>query len=460
MELSRRSFLLRLAGGCAGASAGLGLGLSGAAALDQAMASGQQQGSEQDQAIPKPLPRIANFEKMAYGMFIHWGLYSQLGQGEWAMNNQRIPVTEYKKLRDTFTAKDFDGRKIARLAKRAGMKYITLTSRHHEGFSLYDTRGLSDYDVMHAPAKRDLIKNFVEGCRAEGIAPFLYHTTLDWYQESYREDFDAYLDYLHNSVEVLCTHYGKLGGLWFDGNWHKPNADWKENRLYGMIRKLQPEAIIVNNTGLEGRGALGNPEIDSVTFEQGRPTPMGRRGAKKYVMAEMCQTMNRHWGIGSNDFYYMSPKGMIENLCACRKVGANYLLNVGPTAEGAIPAYEAAALARTGDWLSLHQEAVYDAKPCGVAGKGPDFGLKTKDHTYLFIHNLSIRGSANVTLVVGGTGPRAFTGLRDKVNKAVWLDTGEQLKFEQNMSTGEFTLNATRYPYGTNTVVRIARLSV
>ena len=124
--------------------------------------------------VPDPEKRVAEFERMAFGMFIHWGLYSQLGRGEWVMNREKIPKEEYRKLRETFTAKEFHGREIARTARQAGMKYITLTSRHHDGFSLYDTRGLTDHVVMHTPARRDLIKDFVEGCRAEGIIPFLY----------------------------------------------------------------------------------------------------------------------------------------------------------------------------------------------------------------------------------------------------------------------------------------------
>ena len=150
------------------------------------------------------------------------------------------------------------------------MKYITLTTRHHEGFSLYDTQGLSNYDAVHSPAGRDLVKEFVEGCRAEGIIPFFYHTTLDWYQESFNKDFEAYLKYLRDSVRILCTNYGEIGGMWFDGNWSKPNEDWKLDKLYGMVRELQPEAMIIDNTGLRNRGEIGHPEIDCVTFEQGR----------------------------------------------------------------------------------------------------------------------------------------------------------------------------------------------
>lgn len=419
--------------------------------------AGETESTMNDKTIPQPEPRIARFEQLGYGMFIHWGLYSQLGRGEWVQNIAGIPVEEYKKLKDTFTAKEFNGRAIAKAARQAGMKYITLTSRHHEGFSLYDTRGLSDYDAVHSPAGRDLIADFVEGCRAENIVPFLYHTTLDWYQPSFNADFNAYLEYLRKSVEILCTHYGPLGGLWFDGNWSKPDADWKEDELYGMIRKLQPEAMIINNTGLQQRGKIGNSEIDCVTFEQGRPTPMDRRGMPKYVAGEMCQTMNRHWGIGKNDFNYLSPKEIIENLCACRKVGANYLLNVGPTAEGRIPDYEAAALGRVGDWVRMHADAVYNGKPCGIEGKGNDFALASEDAVYLFIHHLSIAGDANVTVGASGAGPRTFTGVMKKIHSAKWIDNEESLKFSQD-EQGNLTVEATDFPYGTNTVVRLVRL--
>jgi len=405
--------------------------------------------------MPVPLPRIERFEKLAYGMFIHWGLYSQLGRGEWVKHIENIPISEYAKLKNTFTAAKFDAKAIARLAKDAGMRYICLTTRHHEGFSLYDTRGLTDFDAMHSQAGRDLVAEFVEGCRMYDIVPFFYHTTLDWYQDSFKNDFNAYLDYLNQSVEILCTHYGLVGGLWFDGNWSKPDADWKEARLYATIRKLQPEAIIVNNTGLFAQGALGNPEIDSVTFEQGRPEPMKRDGMPKYIAAEMCQTMNKHWGIGANDFCYLSPKEIIENLCACRKVGANFLLNVGLTAEGQIPEYETAALRRVGQWVKIHANVIYNGKPYKVTAAGQDFALERNGHIYLFIHNLGSGGDANVTINERDKSPRAFSGIAQQVKSCKWMDNNQQLSFTQN-SDGLFCFNATANPYGSNLVIRVA----
>ncbi len=409
--------------------------------------------------IPVAEKRIRDFEKLGYGMFIHWGLYSQLGQGEWIQHNKKLPKETYVKLAETFTAEDFDAQKIAQIAKKSGMKYITLTTRHHEGFSLYDTKGLSDFDVTHTPAGRDLIAEFVEGCRAEGIVPFFYHTTLDWYQESFENDFDAYLDYLNKSVEILCRDYGKIGGLWFDGNWSKPDADWKEDALYATIRKYQPEAIIINNTGLSHRGEPGHIEIDSVTFERGRPTRMDRRGMKKYVAAEMCQTMNEHWGIGANDFCYLSPKEIIEDLASCRKVGANLLLNVGPTATGKIPGYEREALLRVGEWVKQYADIIYNAQPTDITGQEKDFALELNGKLYLFVFNLNAEGGdENVVIAGSGNGPRTFSNINIPVNKIRWMDNDEELVFASNKDAGLLTINATGYPYGTNLVVRVAEV--
>ena len=275
-------------------------------------------------SLPQPAARISAFEKMGFGMFIHWGLYSQLGAGEWVQDFRQIPFGEYKKLAETFTACDFDPDAIAALAAKTGMKYIVLTTRHHDGFSLYDTCGLNDFDAPHTPAKRDLIAEYVEACRRHGIVPFFYHTTMDWYwrgKNTVRDDsrfsvytkvcceeeFQEYLEYLYASVELLCKNYGKIGGWWFDGNWSRPNSDWQEDRLYGMIRKHQPEAIIVNNIGLVALGKMGHPEIDSVTYENNAAKPMDREGMEKYVAAEVCKTMNAHWGLGKADINFLSP---------------------------------------------------------------------------------------------------------------------------------------------------------
>ncbi len=412
--------------------------------------------------IPRPLPRVAAFEKLAFGMFVHWGLYSQLGRGEWVQHFEKIPRDDYLKLMETFTAEDFDGRTLARVAKRAGMKYVTMTSRHHEGFSLYDTRGLSKLDVTHTPCGRDLVEDFVEGCRTEGIVPMLYCTTLDWNDVRFKDDWGAYLKYLRDSIEILCTRYGPIGGFWFDGNWSRPDANWQESELYETIRRYQPDTMIINNTGVDARGRAGHVEIDCVTFERGRAEPLQQEDAPKFLAAEMCHTMNYHWGRAHHDFNHLSPANVIEELCLARRAGANLLLNVGPMAEGGLPEYEAAALARAGEWIDLHggsEGVIYAGTPCGVQGSGEDFGLATSDALYLFVTNITPTSDTRYVPGLQGTGPRVFDGIRQTVGSAVWLDDGTPVEWGQDPETERLTITVPEYPYGSNTVVRVAKLN-
>lgn len=411
-------------------------------------------------SIPVAKQYILDFEQMGLGMFIHWGLYSQLGRGEWVFNLEHYNMDEYKKLADTFTAEDFDAEKIVRTAKEAGFKYITFTTRHHEGFSLYDTCGLSDFDAVHTPAGRDLIREFVDACNKYGLMPMFYHTTLDWYNKDFNEKFDEYLEYLRKSVEILCKNYGKIGGLWFDGNWSKPDSDWKVDELYATIRKYQPEAMIINNTGLSDRGKIGNPEIDSVTFEQGTPTPMNREGMSKYVSAEMCHTLNEHWGIGYDDLCYKSPTELIQSLCDCRKVGANYLLNIGPEAQGKINNYQKELLGLLGRWMELFGEAIYNGRPCGVNGIGKNFALKSIDgeNLYFFVYDLATRGDGNVTVGRKYRGVYAFGGVSEKITSIKWMDNNEELPFVQGQDM--LAVNLTGHPYGTSYPVRVAKATI
>lgn len=411
-------------------------------------------------SIPVSKQYILDFEQMGLGMFIHWGLYSQLGRGEWVFNLEHYNMDEYKKLADTFTAEDFDAEKIVRTAKEAGFKYITFTTRHHEGFSLYDTCGLSDFDAVHTPAGRDLIREFVDACNKYGLMPMFYHTTLDWYNKDFNEKFDEYLEYLRKSVEILCRNYGKIGGLWFDGNWSKPDSDWKVDELYATIRKYQPEAMIINNTGLSDRGKIGNPEIDSVTFEQGIPTPMNREGMSKYVSAEMCHTLNEHWGIGYDDLCYKSPTELIQSLCDCRKVGANYLLNIGPEPQGKINNYQKELLGLLGRWMELFGEAIYNGRPCGVNGIGKNFALKSVDgeNLYFFVYDLATRGDGNVTVGRKYRGVYAFGGVSEEITSIKWMDNNEELPFVQGQDM--LAVNLTGHPYGTSYPVRVAKATI
>jgi len=413
------------------------------------------------QDTPIASARVRAFEQAAFGLFLHYGLYSELDAGEWAMNRQGIPRARYMELMASFHAREFSGDAIGHAAKRAGMRYATLTSRHHDGFSLYDTRGLSPLDITHTPAGRDLVQDFVVGCRRHGVTPMLYCTTLDWSDERFESDWDAYQEYLRASLRLLCTEYGPIGGFWFDGNWSKPKADWQLDALYGVIREHQPEALIINNTGLSDGGRVGHPEVDSVTFERGRAHALDRGGMAKYVAGEMCHTFNFHWGSAHKDFNSLSPAHVIEELCLARRAGANLLLNVGPTSTGRLPAYERAALERVGDWIALmggDAGPLYRGVPVGITGEGRDFGLVVDGETlYLFVFDLTPTADTRHGVPARGPGSRSFAGVGGSWGEPRWLDNGEQLAMSRD---GErLTIEATAYPYGTNTVVRVVRLA-
>ena len=323
--------------------------------------------------IPIAPEYIKNFEQLGLGMFVHYGLYSQLNKGEWAMCLAPVSKEDYMPLKETFNPVGMAD--IVNVGKRAGCKYICLTTRHHDGFSLYDTCGLNDYDAVHSLAGRDIVREFVDECRKADIVPFFYHTTLDWYRPDFNDDFKGYLEYLRKSVEILCTNYGKIGGFWFDGNWSRSQSDWEEDALYSMIRRLQPEAMIINNTGLGSRGEFGNEHIDSLTYERGLPTPIDRRGMKKYIAGEMCETLNDHWGV-ADDINFKPVKQIIEEICDCRKVGANMLLNIGPSADGTVPLMPRAIMDSVGYWMSIYGKAIYNGRPYIATEGKRDFILR------------------------------------------------------------------------------------
>ena len=412
--------------------------------------------------IPIPKDYIKKFEQLGFGMFVHFGLYSQCNAGEWCYSflkqEKGLRFEEYAKLKDTFRAGSMA--EIVSVAKSAGCKYICLTTRHHEGFSLYDTKGLNDFDVMHSPTGRDLVREFVDECRKNDIVPFFYHTTLDWYHPDFNSNFPAYLEYLNRSVEILCTEYGKIGGLWFDGNWSKPNDDWHEDVLYGIIRKNQPEAMIINTTGLSKRGALGAAiEIDAVTYERGMPSAVDQTGRAKYVAGEMCETLTDHWGA-ADDINYKSVKTLIEELCECRKVGANFLLNIGPNADGSVPTMQRGTMECIGHWMKIYGKAIYNGRPFLIYTDTRDFWLRDVEDektAYLFRFDPGrANGDKNVSLSFDSKSTASFTDIPNEILSAKWMDSGENILFEQTGSVAKFNLLG--YSYGQSLCVRVAEI--
>ena len=396
----------------------------------------------------KKLGYIANFEKLGFGLFVHFGLYSMMEQGEWYLaSNPKADKAKYMTLHESFSVKETWAKELVAVAKSAGCKYITLTTRHHDGFSLYDTCGLSDYDAPNSSVKRDLIREFVDACNEGGIVPFFYHTLLDWHEENYKKDFPKYIDYLIASVEILCKNYGKIGGIWFDGMWDRPNDDWQEDRLYGMIRKYQPEAMIINNTGLSELGKVGHPEIDSVTFERGNPAYVDN--SDKHRAGEMCQVLNDHWGYAAWDCNYKSVKELIENLVDCRKYGCNFLLNTGLRGDGTVNPMDACIFGEIGKWVKKYGEAIYNVKPCAIKAENAII-LQGEDCYYALIKDVPMSADPNVQRA-GSVGQVRVDA---EILSAEWLDNGEEIAVEEN------AFYATPYTYGISLSVRIAKLKI
>ena len=393
---------------------------------------------------------VKDFEKLGFGMFVHFGLYSVLGKGEWAKFRVNISEEKYMALTKKFKIKKNFARDLVKVAKDSGCKYITLTTRHHDGFSLYDTKGLNDYDAPHSAAGRDLIAEFVSECNKAGIVPFFYHTLLDWYNKDYENDFPKYIDYLIKSVEILCTNYGKIGGLWFDGMWDKPDADWQIDRLYATIRKHQPTAMIINNTGMEDMGRVGHPEIDSVTYERGKPA-LKESGARP-VAGEMCQVFFDHWGYAKYDISYKSLMSIIEDLVLCRSSNCNYLLNVGPLGNGDVKPLDKYMMLEIGKWIKYNKDFIYDVKAAEVECENAKLLVDSKGNYYAVVETPTILSVEHETL--DALNPLKVVKVGAKIKSARWLDNGRRIKVKNNSFT------TVPFEYGVSMHLRVAKLEL
>lgn len=338
--------------------------------------------------------RIAWWQHDRFGMFIHWGLYSVLARGEWAANIEGIPSDEYEKLFGLFDPQGYDPAAWVRLAREAGMKYVVLTAKHHEGFCLFDSK-LTDFTSVNAPLGRDVVRDFVDAAHAEGLKVGLYYSLLDWHHPDYphatdkthpergREgvsdegrDFNRYLDYLHGQVRELCTSYGKLDLLWFDFSYGDLRGEaWRASELMDMVRTLQPGILVNNRLECSGKGlgslAACDPTPyygDFVTPEQVLPPHelLDAHGDK--LAWEACVTMNDSWGYCATDDRFKSSSMLIHKLVECVSKGGNMILNVGPDGQGRIPVPSVKALHEIGDWMRRNGEGVYG---CGSVGGGP-----------------------------------------------------------------------------------------
>ncbi|MEM2929862.1 MAG: alpha-L-fucosidase [Thermoproteota archaeon] len=285
------------------------------------------------------------FREARLGIFIHWGVYSILGRGEWVMHNEKMSIQEYEKLANHFNPEWFNAEEWISVFKEAGAKYITFTTKHHDGFCMYDSR-LTDYKVTRTPFRRDVLKELAEAARKEGLKVFFYYSLLDWHHPDYYPlgvtgqysgrkpggNWEKYLDYYIGQVRELCENYGEVGGFWFDGWWDKPNADWRLTDLYETIHSIQPSALIGNNHHVDPF-----PGEDFQIFEQdvpGENTAGFNKAKVSSLPLETCMTINNSWGYNKHDNNYKSSAELIDVLKRVNGLGANLLLNVGPLPSG------------------------------------------------------------------------------------------------------------------------------
>lgn len=373
------------------------------------------------------------FQDSRFGMFIHWGLYSILAIEEWIMHRQHIPVPEYEKLVQQFNPTKFNADEWVSIAADAGQKYMVITSRHHDGFSMYDT-ALSDYKVTNTPFKRDPIRELADAiARRSDMKLGFYSSLLDWHHPAYRFRTESglawsdYLDFLHGQVRELCTNYGELACLWFDGDWPRHKIDesnayfvaggsFEYEKLYDMIHTLQPHAVVQNNRHEEPL-----PGEDIQGFEQDLPgsNTAGFNTTHIYNLPiEVCMTINDHWGYSAADQNTKTIQQLVRLLARSASVGANYLLNVGPTAAGEIVPQHAARLRGVGEWLRVNGESIYGTR-AGIIASTPVSVSTRKDNVH-YIHILD-----NVSDVV------TLENVPETVRTAYLLATGEAVQMEQ-----------------------------
>ena len=397
------------------------------------------------------------FQDQKFGVFLHWGLYSMMGVTEWIMTNRDIHYQEYPKLAKTFYPSEFDADAWISAIKAAGAKYITITTRHHDGFSLFKTATSSYNSVDGTPFKRDIIKELAEACKRHDIKLHLYYSHLDWGREDYpvgrtgrgtgrpkeKANWPSYFNFMNTQLTELLTNYGEVGAIWFDGWWDHDNDakpfDWQLEEQYGIIHKLQPHCLIGNN-----HHTTPFPGEDIQIFERDLPgeNKAGLSGQDiSRLPLESCQTINEHWGYSITDSNYKSGKELIQMLVRAAGKNANLLLNIGPEPGGALPSLALDRLKTIGEWLNKYGETIYGTRG-GIVGPH-DWGVSTQRGNKLYIH---IMNSMDSSLFIP-------TG-NHKVKSAVVYGTNKRVNFTK---TGKgITLNLDIVPTDIDYIVELS----
>jgi alpha-L-fucosidase len=396
------------------------------------------------------------FQNARFGMFIHWGVYSVLGDGEWVMNNRKIPIADYEKLPAFFNPISFDAAEWVSLAKAAGMKYITITSKHHDGFAMFDSK-VSDYNIVARTSyKKDPLKALAEECRRQGLKLFFYYSQLDWHNPDYyprggtgrdagRPDagsWPRYLEYMNAQLSELLTNYGDVGGIWFDGWWDRPDADWQLATTYSLIHRLQPQALIGSN-----HHRRPNPGEDFQMFEKdlpgGRSQSFNTDSEIGELPLETCETMNGAWGFNITDRRYKSTRDLIRYLVRAAGANANFLLNVGPMPDGRIQPEFATRLREVGAWTSKYGESVFGTR--GGPIRPHPWGVTTRKGNRVYVHVLDAVDSSLL-----------LPPLPAAVQSAKLLDGGRAVDFKSSEFGLVLTLPKDLDPIDTVIVLELA----
>ncbi len=359
---------------------------------------------------PQNLQAREWFTDAKFGLFIHWGPFSIPGEGEWVMNNRNITVKNYTRLEKFFNPIDFDAQAWVAMVKAAGMKYITLITRHHDGFSMWDTK-YSDFNIMNTPYKKDIVKMMADECHRQGIKLFLYYSLLDWRRDDYsywtgrtgqgtgrtvHGKWEDYIQFMKNQLTELLTNYGEVGGIWFDGYWdqmkeeskdRKDNdvrVDWHIREIYDLIHRLQPQCLIGNNHHMTPL-----PGEDFQMFEQDVPGENSSGLSFQKISAlplETCATINGAWGFNLTDTSYKSPAQIVALLVKSAGNGGNLLLNIGPMPNGEVQPEFIDRLQWMGNWLKIYGRSIYDTKAGWL--RPQKWGSLTAANGKLYVHVL------------------------------------------------------------------------
>lgn len=393
------------------------------------------QGMAQEGYTPTPenVKARQEFQDNKFGIFIHFGLYSMLADGEWVMTNKNLNYKEYAKLAGGFYPANFNAAEWVSAIKASGAKYICFTTRHHDGFSLFNSK-YSDYNIVKAtPFKRDIVKELADECHKQSINIHLYYSLLDWYRDDYyplgrtglgtgrttHGEWKTYYQFMNNQLTELLTNYGKVGAIWFDGKWdhdQNPDFDWQFPGIYENIHKLQPACLIGNN-----HHETPAPGEDIQIFERDLPgqNTAGLSGQDiSPLPLETCETMNGMWGYKITDQNYKSTKDLIHYLVKAAGMNANLLMNIGPQPDGNLPATAIERLKEMGEWMNTYSETIYGTRGGSVTPR--DWGVTTEKDNRLFVHVLNLKDKG------------LYLPIDKKIKKAFLFKDKTPVKFSQD----------------------------